>query len=156
MATKQNPSYVLVEHARGEKQREILEKINTDGVCPFCTENFLKYHTEPIIKETDSWIVTYNFNPYDGSRYHFLFVYKTSHIDKPRDMTPLARVELFDLVEELCQHYNIEGGSILMRFGDKKITGSSVHHLHAHLVVGESKDAGGDSLKVTLGYKKNS
>jgi len=153
MKTDRKMSHVLVEHARGEKQKEIMEKIKKDGVCPFCAENFLKYHTEPIIKETDNWILTYNYDPYEGARYHFLFVYKPAHIGKPSEMLSEARVELFDLVEEICDKNEIDGGSILMRFGDGKINGSSVDHLHAHLVVGDHKDTGGESLKVKLGYK---
>lgn len=146
--------FVLTEHARDEKQRKIMERIQTDGVCPFCAENFQKYHTEPIIKETENWIVTYNFSPYEGARYHFLFVYRPSHINFPSEMTDNSRIELFDLVEELAEKYNIEGGSFLLRFGDGMINGSSVEHLHAHLVVGERKADETEALKVKLGYKK--
>ena len=153
MKADQDKKFVLVEHARGEEQKRIMEQIQTDGVCPFCAENFEKYHTEPILKTTGNWIVTTNFSPYEGSIYHFLFVYKPDHIDKPSDMLPAAKIELFDLVEELTTEYQLAGGSILMRFGDGNINGSSVGHLHAHLVVGDSKDNGGDSLKVKLGYK---
>lgn len=154
MKIDQKANYVLVEHARGEKQLEIMKRIQEDGVCPFCSENFLKYHTEPIIKETENWILTNNYDRYEGAIHHFLFVYKPAHINSPSKILPEARVELFDLVDEMCKLHNIEGGSVLMRFGDGKINGSSVEHLHVHLVVGDSKNNGGEPLKVKLGYKK--
>lgn len=154
MKSDQKTSFVLVEHARGEKQAEIMKRIHEDGVCPFCPENFLKYHTEPIIKETSNWIVTYNYDPYEGAKYHFLFVYKPAHIDRPSKMLPEARIELFDLIEDLSTKHDIDGGSILMRFGDGLVNGSSVDHLHAHLVVGERKSDNTEGLKVKLGYKK--
>jgi diadenosine tetraphosphate (Ap4A) HIT family hydrolase len=130
-----------------------MEQIESDKVCPFCAENFLTYHTEPIIKETDSWILTNNFSPYTGSKYHFLFVYKPSHISTPGEMTPKSRVEIFELVEELSREHGIEGGSILMRFGDGTINGSSVEHLHAHLIVGQPKSESTEGLRVKVGYK---
>ena len=154
MNTDTKKSFVLIEHARSDKQKEIMRQIETDGICPFCSENFLKYHTEPIIKETDSWILTKNFSPYEGSVYHFLFVYKPSHINSPGDMTSDSRVELFDIVDELCKEHQIDGGSILMRFGDGNINGSSVEHLHAHIVVGVPRGESTAGLKVKLGYKK--
>lgn len=148
-----NKKYVHVVHSRDDKQKEIMQQIETDGVCPFCSENFLKYHTEPIIKETDSWILTKNFSPYEGSVHHFLFVYKPSHINSPGDMNTESRIELFDLVDELCTRHKITGGSVLMRFGDGEINGSSVEHLHAHLVVGVPRGENTEGLKVKLGYK---
>ncbi len=154
MRTDTKKMFVHVDHARGTKQKEIMQRIESDGVCPFCSENFLKYHTETIIKETNSWIVTTNFDPYQGSLFHFLFVYKPSHINSPKEMTGESRIELFELVDELCVQNKIVGGSILMRFGDGNVNGSSVEHLHAHLVVGEHKGENMEALKVKLGYKK--
>lgn len=146
--------YVHIAHSRDEKQREIMERIESDGICPFCAENFLKYHTEPIILETNCWILTKNFSPYEGALHHFLFVYKPAHINSPGDMNTESRIELFDLVNRLSEEHNIEGGSILMRFGNGEINGSSVEHLHAHLVVGVPRDENTEGLKVKLGYKK--
>jgi diadenosine tetraphosphate (Ap4A) HIT family hydrolase len=153
MNTDQKKSFVLVSHARSKQQKEIMQRIEHDGVCPFCAENFLKYHTEPIIKETDSWILTKNFSPYEGSVHHFLFVYKPSHINTPGQMTNESRAELFDLVDELQTKHSISGGAILMRFGDGEINGSSVEHLHAHLIVGVPKGDNTEGLKVKVGYK---
>lgn len=156
MKTDQKTSFVLTEHARSDWQKEVMEKIKADGVCPFCGENFLKYHTKPIIEETEHWIITENFEPYEGSRFHYLFVYKAAHINTPGEMTPESQIELFKIIDRLTKDNQIVGGSILMRFGDGEVNGSSVEHLHAHLVVGEKRSEDTEALKVKLGYKKRS
>tara|TARA_B100000745_G_scaffold297064_1_gene243402 strand:- start:1963 stop:2436 length:474 start_codon:yes stop_codon:yes gene_type:complete len=154
METTNKTSFVLTENARTDLQKETMARIEADGVCPFCAEHFETYHTEPVLKKTKNWILTTNFSPYgDGkAQHHFLFVYNAGHINKPGEMTDDARIELFDLVDELSTKHNLEGGSILMRFGDGKINGSSVEHLHAHLIVGQRQDENTKGLKVKVGY----
>jgi len=146
-------NFVLIENARTKFQRDTLERIKKDGVCPFCPEYFKTYHTKPILKETDSWFLTTNFAPYEGAVHHFLFVYKPSHINTPSEMTNESKIELFDLVEEITKEYKLKGGSIFMRFGDGSINGSSVEHLHAHVIIGVKKTENTEGLKVKLGYK---
>lgn len=140
--------------ARTDEQRELMKKIEEDGVCPFCAEYFTKYHPKPIIKETASWFLTENMSPYEGTKHHFLFVYKTSHATKPTEVTDGGQAELFSLMNWAIEEYNIEGGSFFMRFGGGGYTGSSVEHLHAHLLVGAERTESSEGLRVKLGYKK--
>jgi len=140
--------------ARTDEQRELMAKIETDGVCPFCEEHFRKYHPKPIIKETESWFATTNMSPYEGTAHHFLFVYKPRHIDSPVGMTAAESIELFELVNELIETHSLAGGSFFMRFGKGGYNGSSVEHLHAHLIVGTEKTESNEAIKVKLGYKK--
>jgi ATP adenylyltransferase len=139
------------DHARTPEQIALMEKIKADGVCPFCSEHFRKYHPRPIIKETDNWFLTTNMNPYEGTKYHFLFVYKPSHARFPSEIHPSARVELFDLIDFVVKEYAIPGGSFFMRFGDTKYNGSSVEHLHAHLIQGDIEAEGHEPVRVKLG-----
>lgn len=140
--------------ARTEEQRVLMAKIENDGVCPFCAEHFKKYHPKPILKETDAWFVTTNMSPYEGTTHHFLFVYKPAHIKSPTELLPAASGELFELISELIAEHNIRGGSFFMRFGEGGYTGSSVEHLHAHLIVGTQKSETAEKLYVKLGYKE--
>lgn len=140
--------------ARTEEQKKLMEKIESDGVCPFCKENFTKYHPKPIIKETEYWFVTTNMSPYEGTTQHFLFVYKPGHILSPGDMTQEAAAELMTLVSEHVTSFDMKGGAFFMRFGEGGYSGSSVEHLHAQLIVGVHKDEHTESLKVKLGFKK--
>ena len=74
----------------------------------------------------------------------------------PSEMNPEAAKELFELVSWFEKENKLEGGSFFIRFGKSEITGGSVDHLHAQLLVGNAKgtDKKYDKLKVKLGYKK--
>ena len=155
MAKIKKTQYLDFTHARSKDQIELMEKIVKDGVCPFCSEHFKKYHPRPILKETKWWIVSENMHPYEGARVHLLFVYK-EHVSTVSEMKPEAGKELIELVSWAIQKYKIAGGAFFMRFGDTRYTGSSVNHLHAQLLTGNAKsdDDNIDKLKVKLGYKK--
>lgn len=140
-------------NARTEEQKKLMAQIEQDGVCPFCAEHFKKYHPQPILIETEHWFVTTNVSPYEGTKHHFLFVYKPSHIEDPKFMSPEATLDLFTLVSTVTTEHNIIGGSFFMRFGDTKYTGGSVAHLHAHLIVGGKQSEGGEAMRVKLGWK---
>ena len=145
---------VNLSNARTQFQREVMEQIKRDKVCPFCTENFLRYHTKPIIKEGKYWILTENFQPYAGSKHHLLAVSK-KHTTRFDELTPAAQAELFALFAEEARKRNIKGGTILMRFGDTDYTGGTVEHLHAQLVSG-MKRSGSDPqwIMTGIGYAK--
>lgn len=141
-------------NARTKEQKELMQKIEHDGVCPFCRAHFEHYHPNPIIKENDSWLLTTNMSPYAGTKHHFFFVYTKEHKIKPSDMTREESADLFELIAWVTQEHDIAGGSFFMRFGEAGWNGSSVEHLHAHLVVGEKESEKTEGLRVKLGYKK--
>ena len=45
-----NKPYLNLSNARNKKQKDRMEKINKDNVCPFCPKNILKYHKGPSLK----------------------------------------------------------------------------------------------------------
>lgn len=142
------------DNARTNEQKELMAKIESDGVCPFCKEHFTKYHPKPILKETDHWFVTENMSPYEGTSLHLIFVYKPSHINTPKEISPEAAADLFGLLSWATETYTIQGGSFFMRFGNMHWNGSSVEHLHAQLIVGKEKtDDRAEALRVKLGWK---
>lgn len=146
-----NPSGLILSNARTPEQIALMQRIIDDGVCPFCAEYFRKYHPKPVLKETDFWFFTENMSPYAGTKFHFILVYKPAHITKPSELAPEALADLFALVDWAIAEYKIPGGSFFMRFGDTKYTGSSVEHLHAHLLMGDADDPSHQSVKVKLG-----
>ncbi len=141
------------DEARTNEQKELMAQIEADGVCPFCEEHFRQYHPKPIIKETDSWFFTENMSPYEGTKHHFIFVYKKAHVISPTEITPESRAELFELIDWAIQEYDIVGGSFFMRFGEGGWNGSSVEHLHTHLIVGGKNTGESEKIKVKLGYE---
>ena len=130
---------INVENSRTDVQREIMERIQRDGVCPFCRENFETYHTKPILFETEYWIVTENAWPYENTKQHFLFVAQ-EHVTAPSQLKDAAWSDLKESIVRLEREYDVVQGTLLMRFGDSKTTGATVDHLHAQLVVAESSE----------------
>jgi len=143
--------FLNLANARTPEQTALMQKIIDDGVCPFCAEHFTKYHPKPVIKETDYWFFTENMSPYKGTKHHFIFVYKIAHITNVSELVPEALQELFGLLSWAVSEYKIPGGSFFMRFGDTHYTGSSVEHLHAHLLMGDVDDPDHESVRVKLG-----
>lgn len=140
-------------HARTKEQRELMERIAQDGVCPFCWEHFTTYHPKPIEEQSDWWIVTENISPYEGTTTHLLFVYK-EHVVTPADISEQGWTGLRAVLTNALARHSILHGSFFMRFGNMEATGSSVAHLHAHLIVGKPyNESLGEKIRVKLGYK---
>lgn len=128
--------YINLSNIRGEEQKKVMEEINSNGHCPFCTENLPKYHKKPIIKEGMFWILTENQWPYEKIINQLLAIHKT-HIEHISELEPGAGEELMQMFVEETKKRSIPGGGIAIRFGtnlDKGNYGSTVSHIHAHLI----------------------
>ena len=124
---------VNLSNARNDGQRQIMETIVDDGVCPFCLENLEKYHKQPILASGEYWLVTTNQWPYEHTEHHFLLIAKR-HVQTVTDLPPGAFEELGEHIKELVRAYGLTHGGVAMRFGDIAYTGASVNHLHAHVL----------------------
>lgn len=124
---------VHVTNARAGTYRRAIRQIVKDSVCPFCTEHLHIYHKKPILWQGTYWLVTKNMYPYKNTKTHFLLIHKR-HIDSATDVSKKAWIELQQHIQELVRQYKIPGGTMLLRFGDPRYTGSSVTHLHVQLV----------------------
>jgi diadenosine tetraphosphate (Ap4A) HIT family hydrolase len=145
-------THVNMAHARVEHQRETMEQIQEDDTCPFCREHLMKYHTKPLLYESEHWILTENFAPYEGTKHHYLLIAQ-KHCEGFWELSPEAKVDLFDVLDRVRKDDKMKGGTLVMRWGDTDHTGASVTHLHAQLVVGASRKEGGEPILTALGYK---
>jgi diadenosine tetraphosphate (Ap4A) HIT family hydrolase len=135
MTKTDNGSHLVnMDNARVDDQREVMQQIIDDGVCPFCEENLEKYHPKPILFRTGYWIVTENAWPYKATKKHFLLVYRPSHLEKSEDLPPEALTDLAVVMARLSHEQGLTHGTLLMRFGDMAKTGATVKHLHIQLV----------------------
>ena len=144
---------VHIENTSDDSYAKVLQKIQEEGICPFCEENFLKHHTKPIIFKGEHWILTENFKPYPGTTNHLLIVSRV-HVHHFKELPDVALTEFFRIVVPELEKRGIVGGGIFMRFGDTDFTFSSVGHLHGQLVVGVKRDHNTEPLLVPLGNKK--
>lgn len=132
-------SPVYLANARKPEQWANMERIELDGVCPFCPVYLSVYHTPPVIAGNDHWVATENQWPYDNTRHHYLLI-TTKHCEKLGDISGNAWSALGALVTSLEQELAITGGALVLRFGDPATNRGTVRHLHFHLVSADSTD----------------
>lgn len=125
--------FVEPDRTRSEDQRRVYEQIAKDGVCPFCQEHFLKYHTRPILIDGTHWVFTESAWPYEGTREHFLVVLKRHETDITK-LTPEEGAELITLSGKLINEHAVMGGAMAIRFGNHPMLKNSVAHLHAQII----------------------
>jgi len=135
--------------AKDEKYHGVLSQIEKAGVCPFCPENFL-WHTEPILRREGSWFITKNFRPYQNSQHHFMLI-STAHKEKFSEITPEDWANLGALINWTVNEYKILGGALAMRFGETSYTGSTVCHLHAHVIVPQIENGKSKTVNFPIG-----
>lgn len=138
-----NKSGLDLKNARKEEQVAVMKKIIADGVCPFCHDFIDKekpaYHSNPILVENDSWIVTRNAWPYEHTKEHLILVVKR-HILTPEEMTSEEVLDLWDAIKKTKQELGITHSTLLMRSDSTGMTGATVQHLHAQLVVSAGEE----------------
>ncbi len=131
---------------------KVLEEIVAQGFCPFCEEHLLKHHRKPILFRTESWLVTENSWPYEGTRHHFLCI-ALAHVEKIED-SPSLLADLQQAYAKIITNYCLDGATLMIRSGNTHVTGASVTHLHAHIIVGGERTEKTEPLRAVVGYKK--
>jgi|SRR5271168_2186879 len=148
---------VTVTNARSEEQKKVMEQIVADNVCPFCIENLNKYHKNPIFRESKYWLFTNNQWPYKGVKHQILAIYKT-HIEHIKDLPEEAGGELLRIFGEITKEKNIPGGGVAIRFGKNPTLGnygSTVNHIHAHLIEPDLEHLEDGVFKFKFGESKD-
>ena len=131
--------FVDLTNARTDKYKGVLEKIKSDKVCPFCRENFEQYSKEPVILETDTWYAAKNSYSYQESALALIVVLKR-HLESLSEVRDIEWLEGLYFIRALIEEFKVEGGGLVVRFGDTRYTGATVKHLHFHLIVPEIKN----------------
>lgn len=155
MNEKNNNKYIDLKNARTDDQKEVMKQIIDDDVCPFCIENLSNYHKNPILHEGEYWLFTKNQWPYDGVKHQYLAIAK-KHVEKLEELPPEAGAELFKYFSQLTKENEMKGGGVAMRFGppnEHGSYGSTVAHLHAHLIEPDLENMEKDKFKFKFGQK---
>lgn len=147
-------NYVDLRNSRGGSQDEIMKKIIEAGEDPFSMENINKYHKQPILFETNGWILTRSQWPYKNTSEHILIITKR-YVEKPQDLTDQEFLEIRKCIVWAEENLGISGGGFAMRFGDSILSGSTVKHLHAHIIKPDLEDVDYEKVKVFFGGNKN-
>lgn len=120
-------------YAKSGEYKEVINTIARWGKCPFCPNDF-RYHKNPILKESNGWLITKNSWPYQNSKHHLIIVAKR-HMEDLGELTPDDFKTAKRLSDWAVKKFKIKGGALTIRFGDTAYTGATVCHLHFHLIV---------------------
>ena len=145
--------FVELGNARKKEQIQVMQQIVVDGVCPFCMDNLARYHKKPILKDGKYWVLTENQWPYENTKHHWLAIYK-EHVENVADVPAEGLKELMGLFQEIIKDYTVEGGGIVMRFGTPELSGGTVLHLHAQMVVPDLNSPTYEPVRIKVGRSK--
>jgi len=139
-------SFVLLQNARYEDQRRVMEGIRKSGNCPFCPEHLKKSHREPILRRTEHWILTRNQWPYENTRVHLIAITRV-HAERISELPEGAGEELIALVGWAEKRFRIKGGGFGFRFGSPEHSGGTVRHLHAQIMTARTTNRRSEKYK---------
>jgi ATP adenylyltransferase len=129
-----NTKFVDIDNARVEEQKKVMRQIIADGLCPFCQENFVKYHKLPILKQGKYWLLTQNQWPYEDTKVHLLAIL-LEHAEHLSEVPAEAGQELLEMMQWAEKEYAVPGGGFSMRFGDTNYSAGTVAHLHVQFIM---------------------
>lgn len=147
---KTKNKYANARNSRLGEQRRVMDDIISRGHCPFCSENLLKYHKQPIIKNGKFWILTKNQWPYKNTKLHLLAIYK-KHAVKLSEINPEAGKELLSMFKWVEKKYKVPGGGFAMRFGDTSHSAGTVNHIHAQFILPDIKNPKYEPVRFKIG-----
>jgi diadenosine tetraphosphate (Ap4A) HIT family hydrolase len=134
-----------------------MKKAVQEKLCPFCGNGLKVIHKKPILKKTANLFLTESAFPYEGTNHHYLVVSK-KHITDPQKLSGKIWSELGLLVKYTLKKFKIDGGSMLFRFGEMHKNGSTIDHVHFHIISGNGSELDAEekreAIRVKLGYKK--
>lgn len=132
---------------------QVLEAIIAAGFCPFCEKHLFKHHQKPLVHRSRHWLVTENSWPYKGTTHHFLFIAR-KHVEATEELSPAAWMDLHTTYRLIVERFGLTGATLVFRSGDTRLTGASVNHLHAHLVVGGPRTKNAKPIKALVAFRK--
>lgn len=145
-------------NTREEAQYRIMEELSHTGECFLCKSTVLRIARKyPRVASTplhewSNWFVKHNDFPYEGTKLHLLVI-PERHVTQIEDLTPQEFLEVQQIVGWVNTTFNVQGASLFLRYGDMSYTGATGTHLHFHILHGDKKHEGCESIKPKLGYK---
>jgi ATP adenylyltransferase len=127
-----DPSRFVDQHyARSVDYSKDLTEIAAAQVCPFCPENF-HWHPNPVLREDGQWLITRIRENYENADQHFLIICR-EHKEWFGEVSGADWEAVSRLAQWVADEFGITGGAMMLRFGDTRLTGATVRHLHFHL-----------------------
>lgn len=139
-------------NARVAAQKKRMESLEARGICAFCRENLESETTSPIELETEHWVVKANDYPYDHTKHHILLIPKV-HKSTVADLPTEVQADFMPTVAKVEKRYKFDSFAVAFRSGDITKNGSTVEHLHAHIIVGDTDDPNHQPVRFKVSEK---
>lgn len=143
-----------ISNTRDDLMRQRMLLLSERGHCFFCPEGQELFEKEKL-HEGVYWYISESDSPYKGSVTHVMAVPKR-HITLPEELTANELVELMhEMIPWMKENLNMSGISGVFRFGNTKITGATLHHLHFHFITGvERSNKDHPPIWAVVGFQK--
>lgn len=126
-------------NARTPDQLAEMERLDAAGVCLFCPEGLARNGGQQILFSTRHWTVTPNHYPYPGTSLHLLLI-PHQHAGDLLDLGDESRADFWAALAEVAQRHRLDHYGLGVRNGDCRYTGATIHHVHAHVLVGSGDE----------------
>jgi ATP adenylyltransferase len=144
--------YYYFANYRTEEQLAEMRRLEATGVCLFCPTNLGQ--NQEVVHRTDHWSVTPNRFPYRDTRLHLLLV-PHAHVTDILDLEPAAQADFFTALGWVRGQHDLRYYALDSRCGDDACAhgGSTIRHLHVHVIVGDVDDPAHQPVKVKVSQR---
>jgi ATP adenylyltransferase len=129
-------SFYCFENARTAEQLAEMRRLDAEGICLFCPEGLARHARQQVLFRTRHWTATPNEFPYQGTRLHLLLV-PDQHANDLLDLAEEVRHDFWAALAAVAEKHQLSYYGLGVRNGDCRLTGATIRHVHAHVLVGE-------------------
>lgn len=130
---RDTPIYQFANTRTHEQRQVMFESLERDE-CPFCPEGLGVTHVSPVLWSGKHWYITGNDYQYKDSKGNLakkhLLLIPLHHLETLAEISPKAWEEFASVLLLL----DVKGGGLACRFGNPILSGSSIKHLHFHII----------------------
>jgi ATP adenylyltransferase len=132
-------SLYCFENARTAEQRAEMARLDAAGICLFCPEYLASHPRQRILFSTQHWTVTPNAFPYAGTQLHLLLI-PDQHAGDLLQLSDEVRADFWVTLAAVAEANELSYYGLGVRNGDCRLTGATIEHVHAHLLVGSDDE----------------
>jgi diadenosine tetraphosphate (Ap4A) HIT family hydrolase len=127
-------SLYCFEHARTPEQLAEMKRLDEAGICLFCPAHLRRHPRQRVLLDTRHWTATANEFPYPGTSLHVLLV-PHQHAADLLDLPGEVRDDFWTALAAVARGNGLSHYGLGIRNGDCRLTGATIEHVHAHVLV---------------------
>ena len=132
-------SLYCFENVRTAEQRAEMARLDAAGICLFCPEYLASQPRQQILLTTRHWTVTPNAFPYAGTQLHLLLI-PDQHAGDLLQLSDEVRADFWEALGAVAEANDLRYYGLGVRNGDCRLTGATIEHVHAHVLVGSEDE----------------